>query len=206
MYICNIEFDKLKKYIIMAAWYECKVSFTKTLENGKTQKVTELYLVDAVSFTEAEARIYKEIGQLIGEFNLGSVKKARVTELIHNEEAFKWYKAKVNLTSYDEKSGKEMKSNQIILTSADNLRDAYDSVENLFSGTTDDHEIIEVIYTPIMEIFPFFLEENKVNDLENRNLKPISLSNEDSNIDSEIEENNEVQNESNVEENTLEGL
>ena len=188
----------------MAAWYECKVSYTKTLENGKTQKVTELYLVDAVSFTEAEARIYKEIGQLIGEFNLGSVKKARVTELIHNEEAFKWYKAKVNLTSYDEKSGKEIKSNQIILTSADNLRDAYDSVENLFSGTTDDHEIIEVIYTPIMEIFPFYLVDNENNSLENRNLTPISAINNDTLNSENIVNENTI--ESIAEENALQGL
>jgi hypothetical protein len=143
----------------MAAWYECKVSYVKTLENGKTTKVNDTYLVDAVSFTEAEARIYKELAELIGEFNLVSVKKARVTELIHNEDAYKWYKAKVNLTTLDEKSGKEIKSNQIILTSADNLRDAFDSVNDLFGTTTDDHEIVELVYTPIMEIFPFYMKE-----------------------------------------------
>ena len=145
----------------MAAWYECKVSYVKTLENGKTTKVNEVYLVDAVSFTEAETRIYKEMAELIGDFNLDSVKKARVTELIHNEEAYKWYKAKVNLTTLDEKSGKEMKSNQIILTSADNLREAYDAVNDLFGATSDDHEIVELAYTPIMEIFPFYLKEKK---------------------------------------------
>lgn len=144
----------------MAAWYECKVSYTKTLENGKTTKVTETYLVDAVSFTEAETRIYKELAELIGEFILVSVKKARITELIHNEDAYKWYKAKVNLTTLDEKSGKEVKSNQIILTSAENLRDAFDSVNDLFGTTTDDHEIVELVYTPIMEIFPFYMKEN----------------------------------------------
>lgn len=146
----------------MAAWYECKVSYMKTLENGKTTKANETYLVDAVSFTEAEARIYKELAELIGDFNLVSVKKARITELIHNEEAFKWYKAKVNLTTLDEKSGKEIKSNQIILTSADNLRDAYDSVNDLFGSSTDDHEIIELVYSPIMEIFPFYMKEKTV--------------------------------------------
>lgn len=150
----------------MAAWYECKVSYMKTLENGKTAKVNETYLVDAVSFTEAETRIYKELAELIGEFNLVTVKKARITELIHNEEAFKWYKAKVNLTSYDEKSGKEIKSNQIVLTSAETLRDAYDAVNDLFGSTTDDHEIVELVFTPIMEIFPFYMKEKKEEQVE----------------------------------------
>jgi|Laugrespbdmm15sd_2_1035082.scaffolds.fasta_scaffold24646_1 hypothetical protein len=149
----------------MAAWYECKVSYIKTLENGKTAKVSEMYLVDAVSFTEAETRIYKEMAELVGEFNLDSVKKAKVTELIHNEESYKWYKAKVNLTTLDEKSGKELKSNQIILTSAENLRDAYDSVNDLFGATTDDHEITELAFTPIMEIFPFYLKEKKAEEI-----------------------------------------
>jgi len=143
----------------MAAWYECKVSYLKTLENGKQTKVSEVYLVDAVSFTEAESRIYKELGELLGEFNLDSVKKARVSELIHNENAYKWYKVKVNLTTVDEKSGKEIKSNQIILTSAESLKDAYDSVEDLFSGTVDDHEIVEIAFTPIVEIFPFYMKK-----------------------------------------------
>jgi hypothetical protein len=62
----------------------------------------------------------------------------------------------------DEKSGKEIKSNQIILTSADNLRDAYDSVNDLFGSSTDDHEIIELVYSPIMEIFPFYMKEKTV--------------------------------------------
>lgn len=144
----------------MSAWYECKVAYQKVLENGKSAKMNEVYLVDAVSFTEAETRIYKELSELLGDFSLKTVKRASITELVHNEEADKWYKVKVSLITYDEKSGKERKSNQIILTSAENLREAFDSVTDLFSGSISDHEIIEIVSTPIVEIFPFYLEKS----------------------------------------------
>lgn len=151
----------------MSAWYECKIAYQKTLENGKTTKVSEIYLVDSVSFTEAETRIYKEFGETIGEFTLVSVKKPRISELIHNDEAFKWYRVKVNITTLDEKSGKESKSNQIVLTSADNAKLAYDAVNDLFSDSVSDYEIVEIVSTPIVDIFPYFDESTQ------RNLKPL---------------------------------
>lgn len=151
----------------MSAWYECKIAYQKTLENGKTAKISEIYLVDAVSFTDAETRMYKEFGETIGEFTLQSVKKPRITELLHNEEAYKWFRVKVNITTLDEKSGKESKTNQIIIASAGNAKLAYDAVENLFSDSVSDYEIVEIISTPIVDIFPYF-EESDV-----RNLKPL---------------------------------
>ncbi len=159
----------------MSAWYECKVAYQKVLENGKSAKMNEVYLVDAVSFTEAETRIYKELAELIGDFSLKTVKKARITELVHNEEAEKWYKVKVSLITYDEKSGKEMKSNQIILTSAENLREAYDSVTDLFSGSISDHEILEIVSTPIIEIFPFYLEKSVPTAVEDNQDQLVNL-------------------------------
>jgi len=147
----------------MSAWYECKVAYQKTLENGKTAKVSEVYLVDSVSFTEAETRIYQELAGTLGEFNLVSVKKPRITELVHNEEAYKWYRVKVNLTTLDEKSGKESKSNQIILASAGDAKQAFDSVNDLFSDSTSDYEIMEIAFTPIVDIFPYFEEKAGAN-------------------------------------------
>lgn len=151
----------------MAAWYECKIAYQKTLENDKVVKISELYLVDAVSFTDAETRIYKEFGELLGEFSLVSVKKPRISELVHNEEASKWYRVKVNITTLDEKSGKESKTNQIILATANNAKLAYDAVDQLFSDSVSDYEIVEIVLTLIVDIFPFFEEET-------RKLKPIS--------------------------------
>lgn len=151
----------------MSAWYECKIAYQKTLENGKTSKVSEIYLVDSVSFTDAETRIYQEFSATIPEFTLVSVKKPRISELIHNEEAFKWYRVKVNMTTLDEKSGKEAKSNQIILTSASNAKEAYDSVEDVFADSASDYEIVEIVATPIVDIYPYFEEGAQ------KNLKPL---------------------------------
>jgi hypothetical protein len=142
----------------MSAWYECKIAYQKTLENGKTAKISEIYLVDAVSFTDAETRMYKEFGDTLGEFTLQSVKKPRISELVHNEEAFKWYRVKVNITTLDEKSGKESKSNQIIIASAANAKLAYEAVDQLFSDSVSDYEIVEIVHTLIVDIFPYFEE------------------------------------------------
>ena len=61
----------------MANWFECRVKYDKMLENGMQKKVTEPYLVDALSFTEAEARIIEEVSPFIsGEFSVSAVKRA----------------------------------------------------------------------------------------------------------------------------------
>ena len=71
----------------MNNWYECKVKFEKTLENGIQKKVTETYLVDAMSFTEAENRIIEEMTPYIsGEFEVTAVKKNRISELFADPE------------------------------------------------------------------------------------------------------------------------
>ena len=70
----------------MHNWFECKVSFEKIMENGAQKKVTEPYLVDALSFTEAEARIIEEIRPFVsGEFTVTDIKRARLSELFFNE-------------------------------------------------------------------------------------------------------------------------
>ena len=95
----------------MHSWFECKVSFEKVLENGMQKKVTEPYLVDALSFTEAEARIIEEIRPFIsGEFTVTDIKRARLSELFFNENGDRFYKIKVYFITLDEKSGAEKKT------------------------------------------------------------------------------------------------
>ena len=90
----------------MHNWFECKVSYEKMLENGMQKKVTEPYLVDALSFTEAEARIIEEIRPFItGEFTVTDIKRARLSELFFNENGDRFYKIKVYFITLDEKSG-----------------------------------------------------------------------------------------------------
>lgn len=95
----------------MHNWFECKVSYEKMLENGMQKKVTEPYLVDALSFTEAEARIIEEIRPFItGEFTVTDIKRARLSELFFNENGDRFYKIKVYFITLDEKSGAEKKN------------------------------------------------------------------------------------------------
>lgn len=83
-----------------AEWFECKIRYEKTMEDGMQKKVTEAYTVDALSFTEAEQRIIEEMSSYIsGEFEVADIKKAPYKEIFFSEEdmADRWYKAKLQL-------------------------------------------------------------------------------------------------------------
>ena len=109
----------------MHNWFECKISFEKMMENGMQKKVTEPYLVDALSFTEAEARIIEEIRPFIsGEFTVTDIKRARLSELFFNENGDRFYKIKIYFITLDEKSGAEKKTAAQMLAQASNLKEA----------------------------------------------------------------------------------
>ena len=94
----------------MHTWFECKIRYEKLMENGMNKKVTEPYLVDALSFTEAEARIIEEMTPFItGEFTVSDIKRANYSELFPSEEesADRWFKCKLIFITLDEKSGAE---------------------------------------------------------------------------------------------------
>lgn len=95
----------------MQNWFECKIAYEKILENGMQKKVTESYLVDALSVTEAEARVIEEVrGSIKGYFTVPVVKRLRVSELFFNENGDRFYKVKVYFITLDEKSGNEKKN------------------------------------------------------------------------------------------------
>lgn len=82
----------------MALWFECKVRYDKMMENGSVKRVTEPYLVDALSFTEAEARITEEVRPFIsGDFSIPAIKKTNIAEIFYDQTADKWWS--VNTTS-----------------------------------------------------------------------------------------------------------
>lgn len=92
----------------MYNWFECKIKYEKTAEEGKIVKVGEAYLVDAMSFTEAEARIIEEMKPFIsGEFEVANIRRSRINEMFFNENGDKWYRSKVNFISLDEEKGIE---------------------------------------------------------------------------------------------------
>ena len=140
----------------MHNWFECKVSYMKMMENGMQKKVTEPYLVDALSFTEAEARIIEEIRPFItGEFTVTHIKRARLSELFFNEQGDRFYKIKVYFITLDEKSGAEKKTAAQMLAQASTLKEAIAVLEEGMKGTLADYVIASVAETQLMDVFPF---------------------------------------------------
>ena len=146
----------------MNNWYECKVKFEKTLENGIQKKVTETYLVDAMSFTEAENRIIEEMTPYIsGEFEVTAVKKNRISELFADPEGDRWYRAKVMFVTLDEKSGNEKKSPSTMLVQAKDFKMAVKNLEDGMKGTMSDWEINTISETSILDVFGVVVKETK---------------------------------------------
>lgn len=140
----------------MDNWFECKVAYEKMMENGMQKKVSEPYLVDALSFTEAEARIIEEIRPYItGEFTIADIKRARFSEMFLNENGDRYYRIKVFFITLDEKSGAEKKTAAQMLAQASDLKGAIAVLEEGMKGTMADYTIASVAETPLMDVFPF---------------------------------------------------
>ena len=139
----------------MSTWFECKVKYQKVDENGKQKGVSELYMVDAVSFTDAESRITKELEEYagLGEFTVASIKTTNYAEIIPNESGDRWFKCKAVFISFDEKSGKERRSSSSMLVQATDVKDAYDVLSKALSTSISDFTIPTVQESSIMDIF-----------------------------------------------------
>ena len=143
---------------MMHNWFTCKIRYIKTMENGMNKKVTEPYLVDALSFTEAESRIIEEITPyMTGEFVVSGVARANYSELFFSDEesADKWYKCKLYFITLDEKTGIEKKEATNVLVQASDLKDAIKKLDEGMKDTMADYEIVAVSETAIMDVYPY---------------------------------------------------
>ena len=141
-----------------AVWFETKIEFEKTMDDGNPKKVKEQYTVDALSFTEAENRITEEMSSYIsGEFNVTDIKKATYKEIFFSDvpSADRWYKAKVQFITIDEKSEKEKRSNVYYLVQAGTLMEAVKNIDAVMGGTMIDYAIASVAETQIMDVFEY---------------------------------------------------
>lgn len=143
--------------------YECGVRYERTMENGMTKKVTELYLVDALSFAEAEGRITNEMEPYIsGEFDVVTIKRTNISEIVEGlSTADKWFKAKLYIT-IDEKTGKEKKQAVHFIVRASDINNAHICVVEHMKGSVMDYEIATLDETKIMDLFRY-----KVNTSDN---------------------------------------
>lgn len=142
-------------------WFECKIRYEKTMEDGTQKKVTELYTVDALSFTEAESSIIEEMSSYIsGEFEVRDIKKAAYGEIFFSDEpsADRFYKAKLQFITLDEKTEKEKRSTVNYLVHAASLPGAVKNIDEVMGGTMIDYVIASVAETQIMDVF----EHNKI--------------------------------------------
>jgi hypothetical protein len=143
---------------MMNKWFECKVKYEKTMENGLVKKVSEPYLVDAISFTEAEKRFIEEIRPFMtGEFEVSDIKRVNYTEVFYNdaESADRWFKCKLSFITLDEKSGAEKRTNSYALVQAADLREAIKHLDEQMKGTIMDYQIAAVTETMIMDVYPY---------------------------------------------------
>lgn len=162
---------------MMHTWFEGKIRYEKVAENGMNKKVTEPYLVDALSFTEAEARLIEEVTPFItGEFTVTDIKRANYSEIFPSEEeaADKWYKCKLYFITIDEKSGAEKKTATNILVQAADLRDAVKKLDEGMKGTMADYVIASIAETAIMDVCPYQAEAEVQPEFEEYDYEKLS--------------------------------
>ena len=140
----------------MHTWFECKIKYEKTAEEGKIVKVSEGYLIDALSFTEAEARIIEEMKPFIsGEFEVANIKRARINEMFFNEDGDKWYRSKVNFVTLDEEKGIEKRTGVTMMVRASTMKEALDGIIEGMKGSMADYEIANIAETTIMDVYKY---------------------------------------------------
>lgn len=151
----------------MHSWFTCKIRYKKIMDNGMEKAVTEPYLVDALSFTEAEARIIEETKPFIsGEFTVSDIKRAHYSELFTSEEetADKWFSCRLEFITVDENSGAEKKTKTSVLVQAADLRDAMKKLDEGMKGTMADYNAVCIKETAIMDVYPYRVEADGKSD------------------------------------------
>ncbi|GAB2777280.1 DUF4494 domain-containing protein [Salinimicrobium soli] len=143
-------------------WYECKVKYRKTHETGEQKVTTDTYLLDAVSYTEAEARITEEMKAYTNEdFRIMNIKVANFSEVHPFENSDRWFKSKVSLVALDEESGKERKTNIYLLVQANDVKEAFENTIKAMETTMGDYNIPSITESPILDVFPYFTGEEE---------------------------------------------
>lgn len=140
--------------------FEVGVRMERTLENGAQAKVLEQFVVDALSFTEAEKRIISKVGTYGTDIEVVTMKRSRCTELIGDGSKEKWFKAKVNYITVNEKTGKERKTPYYYFVNAETIADAKNTVDDFFRGTIIDYSIATLDETKILDVFRHDLNAN----------------------------------------------
>lgn len=147
---------------MLRTWFLVKVKYAKENEEGLLKQVTEQYLVDSTTFTEAEAFIYDKVGDMIrGNFQITHESKSNIVDVFFYEDSDIWHKCKVTYIVSDGDNGKEKKITQYMIVTANDVRDAYDRIQESLSNMLVSFRVPEITETAIKEVFPFEKEENE---------------------------------------------
>ena len=141
-----------------AMWFECKIRYEKVMEDGTPKKVNEVYVIDALSFSEAEERIMEEMSSYIsGEIELVDVKIAPYKEIFFadNNLAERWFKAKVVYITIDERTQREKRMPVMILVNAGSINSAIKNTDEVMGGTMIDYAITAIQETKIFDVFEY---------------------------------------------------
>lgn len=142
-----------------ANWFESKVKHIRVGEDGRERKVNEAYLLDAMSYTEAESRITKEMETIVrGDFYISGLKKSNITEVVSSSDETddRWYKAKIAIIDADEVSGREKRSFQYYLVAASNTNRALENLEKSLATFIVPYEVCIITDTLFVDVFPYF--------------------------------------------------
>lgn len=137
-------------------WFTTKVKYQKTQEDGTEKVVSETYVVDALSFTEAESSIIDEMSVYVsGEFHVSGITKSAFGEIFFSDvdDDDKWYRAKLQFITIDDKSDKEKRTNVVYLVQAKSLARALRYIDEVMGKTMIDYDTIGISETPIMDVF-----------------------------------------------------
>ena len=141
-----------------ATWFECKIRYEKTMEDGLPKKINDVYVVDALSFSEAEERIIEEMSSYIsGEIEIVDVKIAPYREIFFADDnlADQWFKAKLSFITIDERSNKEKRTSVMYLVNAGNINHAIKNIGEVMSGTMIDYVTTSISATKIFDVFEY---------------------------------------------------
>lgn len=161
--------NKKRTNIMTANWFEGKVKYMAVDENGREVKKTDLYLLDALSFTEGEARLIALADQTVkGDFYITSLKKSNITDVVTsgNEADDRWFRAKIAIIDADEVSGREKKSNEYFLVAASDIGKALENLERSLLTFVVPYEIVGLNDTQFMDVIPYTPREEEAEDTE----------------------------------------
>jgi hypothetical protein len=141
---------------MMQTWFEAKVKYQKMDENGRERNVSENFLLDAVSFTDAEARIISELQTMVrGEFTVTDIKRSKIAEVFPFEAGEWWYRATINLVTIDEEAGKERKLRTFYLIQADDIHQAIERLDESLSFLVVPYVTSSIAVSTIVDVFPY---------------------------------------------------